>query len=453
VTEVQTGVSGGGPWSRRLAEGRALLRVPLSRPEVHRPLLLILAITGVQQASGLTFTKKFLLQVLSPTNDNSDPDNSSYYFAMLIHLLRLIANLLMARLLITCRVRLPYFLSLFATVGCLICLGYLLHPHANTLLSPRAEQCLRVATLSVHVFAVQFGLQTLAGQLTDTILPIQAKPVLKGVIRAAHALMLLLFTTHMKLLPEDSFAFWTMAALLVLASPALYVHVPELRGLGREAGDLYFLPSKTIFYNTSATCHVSELFQAKQAQQRFQENSFQDNHGYQSDELHQKQETGRQRKVCQNGVCEQEDDSNRLAIIFVANIHGRATALCGNPARKLVARGSGTLTGRGCCGRPRCGIFLFTDILIVSRQVKENRVYINEIVIEIGDTFTVSRLNTQLTFADSQQLCEVSVESLWLAERWERSARLCKDWASREGSQMFDQSQINLNVLSEMTHL
>ena len=77
--------------------------------------------------------------------------------------------------------------------------------------------------LSVHVFSVQLGLQTLSGQLTDILLPSSVKPVLKGFTGAAKALSLILFITVFRLLPDFSYSFWLMAACLLLACPLLYI--------------------------------------------------------------------------------------------------------------------------------------------------------------------------------------------------------------------------------------
>ena len=85
------------------------LRIPMSKPEVYKPLLLIITITCLQHFSGFTFTKKFLLQILSPAkkfeegvsggevpNDPEEEEYTGYYFAILINTIRTAANLLMS---------------------------------------------------------------------------------------------------------------------------------------------------------------------------------------------------------------------------------------------------------------------------------------------------------------------------------------------------------------------
>ena len=88
------------------------LRIPMSKPEVYKPLLLIITITCLQHFSGFTFTKKFLLQILSPAkkfeegasggdapNDPEEEEYTGYYFAILINTIRTVANLLMSNFL------------------------------------------------------------------------------------------------------------------------------------------------------------------------------------------------------------------------------------------------------------------------------------------------------------------------------------------------------------------
>ena len=204
LESVEEGEAGG--WSRRVDAAKKLLRIPLRSPEVYQPLMLILSITCLQHFSGFTFTKKFLLQVLAPQNItlnsttqdvvepyDGDQDYTSYYFAMAINFLRFLANLLMARFLVNIRIRLLFFLSMFATSICLATLALLLHPVCEGLLTPGVHLYLRVTVLALHVFSVQFGIQTLGGQMTDTLLPSHSKSILKGLIRSAQSISLFAF--------------------------------------------------------------------------------------------------------------------------------------------------------------------------------------------------------------------------------------------------------------------
>ena len=87
------------------ATAKKQLRIPISKPEVYKPLVLILTITCLQHFSGFTFTKKFLLQVLAPVDQvegeeegevTKEVDYTGYYFAILINAIRTAANLMMS---------------------------------------------------------------------------------------------------------------------------------------------------------------------------------------------------------------------------------------------------------------------------------------------------------------------------------------------------------------------
>ena len=90
-----------------IAAAKKQLRIPIRKPELYKPLVLILTITCLQHFSGFTFTKKFLLQILAPSkkaegqgdgvdNLKDDENYTGYYFAILINTIRTMANLLMS---------------------------------------------------------------------------------------------------------------------------------------------------------------------------------------------------------------------------------------------------------------------------------------------------------------------------------------------------------------------
>ena len=98
--------------SQMFATAKKQLRIPIRKPEVYKPLFLILTITCLQHFSGFDFTRKFLLQILAPAKKfegevfgeipNPDPEGenyTAYYFAILINAIRMAANLLMSNFL------------------------------------------------------------------------------------------------------------------------------------------------------------------------------------------------------------------------------------------------------------------------------------------------------------------------------------------------------------------
>ena len=456
-------------WSKRIGEVKSLFRIPLQSPEVYKPLVLILGITCLQHFSGFTFTKKFLLQVLAPQNKNmsstssnvteipgQSEDYTSYYFAMAINLLRFLANLLMARFLVNIRIRLLFFLSMFTTSICLATLAFLLHPLGERLVPQDVDLYLRVGVLALHVFSVQFGIQTLAGQMTDTLLPSHSKSILKGLIRSAQSISLFMFVSVMAFLPHPT-AFWTMAAVLVLASPVLYVYIPELRSLGRAAGSLYFLPIQTKFYVSiprdgdvrhipptfkeaaTKTMHLLK-FTRRRTSSRRNRISFRGQMSVEetADHVSQRRNTiqnASEDKFAtfgENTIEETLDDpslkkENQLSVTLIKNMLPGANNYLANhhnEDRILVARGPATFSS-GVGAFFKCGVFLFTDILVVAQKVKKNRKYINPRVFKLDSSFTVERQETTLTFANKKSPCSIVLEPEAKAKMWEKFVKFC----------------------------
>ena len=98
-----------GSISQRFATFKKQLNIPISKPEVYKPLLLIITIICLQHFSGLAFTRRFLLQILAPAKKfeddgevpNAAPEKeeenfTAYYCAILINAIRMAASILMS---------------------------------------------------------------------------------------------------------------------------------------------------------------------------------------------------------------------------------------------------------------------------------------------------------------------------------------------------------------------
>ena len=151
---------------------------------------------------------------------------------MLITFIRLVANLSMAKLIQSIRVRWLFFFSLYTTSLCLNVLGIFLDEGLNIQISESASFWIRVILLALHVFLVQFGLQTLAGNLTDLLYPTKFKSVMKGLTRAIFSVTLIIFTSSLTIKVDCdikySWTFWIIGTFLLLAFPFLYVFIPEM---------------------------------------------------------------------------------------------------------------------------------------------------------------------------------------------------------------------------------
>ena len=419
-------------------EAKEKLRIPITSPSVYQPMLLITWALCVQHLSGFTFTRKFLLQVLqserivNETTANSTSefvqketiDQNAYSFAIVIHLIRFVSNLLMARFLQIFRIRFLYFISLFSTAFCLIFLGFLEEEEMFSAFLPNdSNQWMKMVTLVIHVFCVQFGLQSLAGQLTDILLPSASRAVLKGVVRAIQALTLLIFIMIMKQL-EYHYIFWLMASGLILVSPLLYIGVPELKNLGRSAGEFFFLPCQTIFYvvvplNTRnrnlSSIENQEIGQRKFVRLISQEIEMENNNI----------------TLIQDTIEEVENDeslkdSNYERINFITNILGQNGFLNQNKKINRLCFGRGPIFFNDGAFR-KGAIFLFDDAVLLARKLVENRRYFDEMAFVFSDDFSISRNGSSLTlrsrkFPNGVQIFLETVDNACL---WEKYCKFC----------------------------
>jgi len=476
-------------FSLRLEQAKKKLKIPITSPAVYQPMILITCALCVQHFSGFTFTKKFLLQVLkSPvthsnetlttSNDTSEEkeesllDQKAYAFAMLINFIRFVSNLIMAKLLRLFRMRFLYFISLFSTAACLIILGFL---EEGTILAPyinvEVEQYLMVSVLALHVFCVQFGLQSLSSQLTSILLPSSSKAIMKGVIRAIQALTLLVFITIMKQF-SNHWSFWIMAIGLTSFSPLLYTYIPELKNLGRTAGEYFFLPSQTLFYALlplneakkkwidlgTKVKHASKVLRKisqrtlnleipqDKTNKTWQIKSFEENSNMNTnitfipDTFESLKTDDRLQKLNKDRVC------------FVTNILGQKGFLNRNVTKSRICIGRGPVRfSEG--SMKEGGIFLFNDAVIVARKVKQNRRYINEKVFEFTDNLRMKREDASLTFFSENhpEGLKIEFEKVNNASMWERYCRYCMDNIDNETQSGSEEDESEDDLLMHKT--
>ena len=353
------------------------------------------------------------------------------------------------------RVRFLFCLSLFSTVLCLGLFGcFLPFGPLHGLVTPSTEQGVRVAVLALHVFAVQFGLQSLAGQLTDTLLPSHAKPMIKGFIRSIQSLSLIAFVSLITQIPVEysAWQFWTMGGTLILACPFLYLGVPELRHLGRAAWEFYFLPAQTIFYFVIPKAEESKAWKcvkiwkvvvsivktlkdsAVKGSSDAEDNEISDQKrwAYQRQKTVERIENENQIATFHpNTLDEMKEDAelkkrNKLSVTFVENILGMMNnwlAQNPNPDRLILARGPAMCTQENFA----VGLFLFSDVIIVARKLMKNRKYRILLVLKIDTTFEVSRSELEVTFKNDSEDFSVRFSHLGNACMWQQYANYCKN--------------------------
>ena len=232
-----------------------------------------------------------------------------------------------------------------------------------------------------------------------------------------------------------------MGGALILASPFLYFGIPELRHLGRSAGEFFFLPAQTIFYfipkeeeaKTRKTLKMiaNVIIAARAFQQAIDKASTdEEEETYQREKTvtYQREKTV-ERMGAENMIAtfhqntleellnnEELAAKNKLSLTFVENILGMNNWLVQNqnPSRLIVARGPASFVKENF----NVGVFLFSDVVIVARKLKENRKYRVEETFDIDKNFEVSRDGTEVTFASGVKICLVNFSELGNARMW-----------------------------------
>ena len=258
------------PFKVWLLESLERLKFPINSPTVYRPLVLITSLLCLLQCSGSVFIKKFIIQILASNSGETlrvvedtrlnssnlsrtvavsqSQDNLNYYLPLIILSVRLAVIFLMAFMVKKLRIRFLYFLSLFMTVVVLACLGVVSDVHViNSQIPVKTTKIIKTFLICLHVFFIQFGLNTLPALLIDILFPTSCKAVMKGITRAISSIILVFFVFIFKNL-DYSHAFYVMAAILLLSSPFLYLFVPEIRNVGTDMSAEFFLPSQIVFY-------------------------------------------------------------------------------------------------------------------------------------------------------------------------------------------------------------
>lgn len=173
-------------------------KVPIFSPTILQPLLLISALNCLQQCSGSLYIRKFIIQILDSNSnnetlvardgvtiysdyiddyytldsenvreggdiDNSDDGTLNYFLPLIIFSVRLIVLFMMAFMIKRIRMRFLYFFSLFLTVIILSVLGIVSDPNIIPDLGGNSVKFIKTSLLCLHVFFIQFGVQTLPG--------------------------------------------------------------------------------------------------------------------------------------------------------------------------------------------------------------------------------------------------------------------------------------------------
>ena len=246
-----------------------------SNPGVNKPFLIVLFLIILQQFSGMSVLRAYVVKIFDEVFSNpqnatlyradNKPDcghktglisSEAYLSAIVIGIVRLVASLLLSKLLRIYRRRSMYFISAFCSVVAL--LGFatcnLVIDHGNTTNSVALETTIKWAALITAcflVFSVQLGIQTLPFLLSGELFPSDIRAFCKGLTRSLACLFLV---ANLKLYPflesqiGISGSFYLFGATLAMLGPVVYFILPETKDLGLEVIQEYFTPRRTVFY-------------------------------------------------------------------------------------------------------------------------------------------------------------------------------------------------------------
>lgn len=223
-------------------------------PEIYKPFLIITLLTVVQQFSGATVIRGYVVKIFDEvfrdeTNSMehirvvncSDPDTINrtsklaYVSAITVAMFRMVASLFLARLLLKFRRRVMYFISTALTVIGLTFFAIF------TYLSEHSQQSaykwLSLTTTCFIVFSVQLGVQTIPFMLSGELFPTDIRAMCKSFSRFwTTVLLMMLLKTYPYVEASLSLTgtFSLFAVALVAFFPIVYMVLPETKDLSLE---------------------------------------------------------------------------------------------------------------------------------------------------------------------------------------------------------------------------
>jgi len=463
---------------------------PFGSRSIYKPLMLITSITCLKHFSGVSFTKKFLLQILAPKSKNGDPRLPTL-FAIGITTIRLFANLYMAKLIKKTRLRFLFFFSLFTTAVCLIILGIFLDDNLIPGISESTTKYIRVGLLALHIFLVQFGLQSISNNMTDLLFPTKYKSVMKGFTGAIFYISLVIVTSALTITVDCqvkySWTFWIMGSVLILASPLLFVFVPEVRNIGRAMAGEFYMKSTTVFHiiledrqkKDNRKSRIFGILQSPLPAQRSFKSQVKHVMALQSLQ-NCKKETNRtaekrltmqsiqfkrltttlsmigsnqerlshsisRQETVLNSAKEapavvfdtqfeqmkdlQNSEANEERVAFINCIHSQRGFLENNKNKNRVLIGKGPIVfEENFLLRNKGGIFLFNDIVLISHCIRANLRYVNETVFHIDDdSFVIKVEDRRLMLSNAEDKLSFTVDEESTAKTWGKYINFVKN--------------------------
>ena len=171
-------------------------------PEVYQPFLIIVGLSLIQQFSGMSVMRSYVVNIFNdvfqsnnPDSQNCEIDDMAYLAAILIGTMRLISSLMLSKLLYHFRRRVMYFwsagLSIFSLFTFATC-NYLLLDLTKLNILKNIIPWVSLASASLLVFGVQLGVQTLPLLLSGELFPSDVRPICKGIARSIQCILLVI---------------------------------------------------------------------------------------------------------------------------------------------------------------------------------------------------------------------------------------------------------------------
>jgi SP family facilitated glucose transporter-like MFS transporter 8 len=250
-----------------------------SHPEVYKPLFIIVFLSLVQQFSGVSVIRAYVVKIfdevfsdfshhsvdsfnasmiVTECTAESQTSSMAYVSAILIGVCRLVSSLTLARLLKNFHRRSMYFISIILTILCLITFSsfsYLISsPESLSIENVSVLKWASLVSACLLVFSVQLGVQTLPLLLSGELFPADVRASCKGLTRAITCIFLVL---SVKMYPQlESYlslsgTFFTFSFVMILFFPTVYFILPETKDLSLEMIQQYFTPQVTVWYTDS----------------------------------------------------------------------------------------------------------------------------------------------------------------------------------------------------------
>jgi len=202
-----------------------------SPKELYRPLFLITYLTIIQQFSGMTIIRSYVVKIFNSLGDKGNVgkvQSNAYICAIVISIIRLCASISLSKLSKTLKRRSLYYISAGLTFLSLIFIGTCTYVIRNEVFQEREGNItfwLTLLSSCMLAFSVQIGIQSMPHLLSGELYPGDIRAKGKSISRAITCVMLLStlkLYLPMKNVMMDYGVFFMNAGIIILSVPLTY---------------------------------------------------------------------------------------------------------------------------------------------------------------------------------------------------------------------------------------